>query len=114
MRTGGPNAGQARHDGAVPRAQPAQANRKGAGVATAVATHPFDVIDARQQTARLSAAANQLQRVIWCLDGPMMGLLDNLELRASGDLNKLVKVCRVSQEILVERVRLLRVCHLLA
>ena len=42
------------------------------------------------------------------LDGPMMGLLDNLELLASGDLNKLVKVCRVSQEILVERVRLLR------
>lgn len=42
------------------------------------------------------------------LDGPMMALLDNLELLASGDLNKLVKVCRVSQEILVERVRLLR------
>ena len=42
------------------------------------------------------------------LDGPMMGLLDNLELLASGDLNKLVKVCRVSQETLVERVRLLR------
>ena len=28
----------------------------GAGVATAVATHPIDVVDARQQTARLSAA----------------------------------------------------------
>ena len=29
----------------------------GAGVACAVATHPFDVVDARQQTARTSSAA---------------------------------------------------------
>ena len=42
------------------------------------------------------------------LDGPMMDLLDNLDLLANGDLPKLVKVCRVSQEVLVERVRLLR------
>ena len=42
------------------------------------------------------------------LDGPMMGLLENLDLLANGDLPKLVKVCRVSQEVLVERVRLLR------
>ena len=42
------------------------------------------------------------------LDGPMMGLLDNLDLLANGDLPKLVKVCRVSQDVLVERIRLLR------
>ena len=38
----------------------------------------------------------------------MMGLLENLDLLANGDLPKLVKVCRVSQEVLVERIRLLR------
>ena len=39
------------------------------------------------------------------LDGPMMGLLDNLDLLANGDLPKLVKVCRVSQDVLVERIQ---------